>query len=199
MHCVYIIQHVFLIDEHVLQKKTSQQQIYQLQMLLWPSECQVKNCTYVITITGLALFCKSKNKQAYCMYVCERLKHIAGKAAKLSDMRCCYSPVSVVLQTAYCMYYVSRYMWVKMCEGESCACVCAVTKCMRPAHPGGENKHHRHSVRVSGCVSVCLCMCVKPDNPEPVPSTKFTSVLTELSGLPSQSGGDRQCISSLSY
>ena len=60
-----------------------------------------------------------------------------------------------------------------------------------------ENKPHRHSIRASSCV--CLCMCLKPDNPVPVPSTKFTSVLTELSGLPSERGGDRQCISSLGY
>lgn len=46
---------------------------------------------------------------------------------------------------------------------------------------------------------VCVCMCLKPDNPEAVPSSKFTSVLTELTGIPTQSGGDRQCISSLSY
>lgn len=50
-------------------------------------------------------------------------------------------------------------------------------------------------------VGVCVCVRVylKLDSSESVPTTKFTRVLAELSGLPSQSGGDRQCISSLSY
>lgn len=43
------------------------------------------------------------------------------------------------------------------------------------------------------------CVCLKTDNTVSVSSTKFTSVLTELSGLPFHIGGDRQCISSLRY
>lgn len=121
-------------------------------------------------------------------------------------MWCCFS-LSALLQNTF-LLCIKIHATERFQTRSFYMCLCLNCTVLHIAcSPEQENNHHEQRARVSGHVSICLwiyvyvCVCVhlKLDSSESVPTTKFTSVLTELSGLPSQSGGDRQCISSLSY
>lgn len=114
-----------------------------------------KECSYVITIIRVALFFKSKDKQACCMHVCEKLKYKADIAMKISDT-CGWCFTDFILHVL-CVKVYERVHGRKLCV---CVCAFCAFSCIQISQPSEENKRHRHSVHVSGCVSMCLCVCV---------------------------------------
>ena len=106
--CVYFIQHVLLIDEHV------NSQYISFKWLRCPKRAKWKDCSHVKMITGRALIRESKGKQAG---KCVRLKYTAHMATKLDDMWChLFLPVSVVLHN------LRESVWVR----KLCVCVHAM-------------------------------------------------------------------------